>query len=175
MHMHAVYPGASTGVNMRCMQASMHVPHLCIMWRLMIHACTSYRHALRRKLGSTGHALGTAEAVQRIVDVAGAEGSSAADREAACWALGSALAESPDAVFPLLMAALGPLLDRAEHEALSAAQIKIFQTPPGPQSIRCALCRGHLILCRSRILSTHHRPMCCRSDSAGGGHPRPWL
>lgn len=89
------------------------------------------RRALRRRLGSLTDMLSTAEALDHVLGVAAAEQSSPASRQAACWALGSMMAEDGPAVYQNLMPALAALLDRRNHDALSPTEIKIFQTPPG--------------------------------------------
>lgn len=105
------------------------------------HTLSLTRNALRRKLGSVSRCIGTDDAVAHLVSVAGSADNAAAGRQAACWALGSAMAENGEAVFPLLMQNLAPLLDRSEHEALSPSQIKIFQTPPGQAASTCKVNR----------------------------------
>lgn len=92
------------------------------------------RKALRRRLGSLTHIVSSAEALDHILGVAASEQSSQASREAACWALGSTMAEDGPAVYRHLMPALAALLDRRGHDALSPTEIKIFQTPPGKRS-----------------------------------------
>ena len=89
------------------------------------------RQALRRRLGSLTHTLSTAEALDHMLAVATSEQSSLASREAACWALGSMMAEDGPAVYRHLLPALAALLDRRKHDALSPTEIKIFQTPAG--------------------------------------------
>jgi len=86
---------------------------------------------LRRRLGSIAGSLGTAEAVSVLMGVAGAESSSAAERHAAYQALGSAMNENAQGVYPHLMTHLADLLVCSEHDALSPSQILIFNTSPG--------------------------------------------
>ena len=92
------------------------------------------RQNLRRRLGSLTHLMSAAEALNHILGAAASEQSSPASREAACWALGSMMAEDGPAVYQNLMPALAALLDRTRHDALSPMEIKIFQTPPGQRS-----------------------------------------
>ena len=56
---------------------------------------------------------------------------SAADRQAADAALGSAMMENAEGVHPLVLPHLSDLLDRSQHDALPPSHILIFKTPPG--------------------------------------------
>jgi hypothetical protein len=86
---------------------------------------------LRRRLGRVGDSLGTAEAVSVLMGSVGVGSASAADRQAANAALGSAMMENADGVHPLVLPHLADLLDRSQHDALPPTHILIFKTPPG--------------------------------------------
>ena len=80
------------------------------------------------------------------------------------------MAEAPEVAFPVVMASLSQQLDRREHDALSADDIQIFQTPEGMTHAAAM----HLSIMTSAYLesSRSHRTIswpciCIRSE---GGH-----
>jgi len=91
------------------------------------------RHSIHQKLGSTGSALATDDAVSTLTAEEGANSARIEEREAAQLGLGSAISENASGVSQHLMPRLRSMLDLEEHDSLSPIQIKVFQTPRGTQ------------------------------------------
>ena len=53
------------------------------------------------------------------------------DWRAAMELLACVMGEAPAPVLPAVLHALGPLLDRADHDALGPSDFRIYVTPPG--------------------------------------------
>jgi hypothetical protein len=115
-------------------------------WLLAAHhpvlaaASASPWAAVRRRGGSAADALARAPdaAVGVLMGGEGAASGRPAEEAAGQAALGAAMAEAAEALFPAVLAALAVQADPREHDALSPDDIKVFQTPPGawPTSAR---------------------------------------
>jgi len=127
--------------------------------------------AVRRRGGSAADALARSPdaAVGVLLGGEGAASGRPAEEAAGQAALGAAMAEAAEALFPAVLAALAVQADRREHDALSPDDIKVFQTPPGAwPACTASSVRAKGVACTG-VLGPRLR---CRRGSAGGRHQR---
>lgn len=93
------------------------------------HAWAHVVRALRVVAAAT--ATAAPELIALLAGPLGLESGAAQDQAAAQLALGAAAAAAPDAVLPAALPLLQQLLDRSAHDALTRAQVDVFETPEG--------------------------------------------